>query len=64
MHPAVTPAGLRRGDLHLLHDLAILGRALGAPRPPVRKRLERELGAELVRAVDAALAGPPAQLAA
>jgi hypothetical protein len=63
MHDATTSAH-GRGDLRLLHDLAVLERLLDVSRTPARERLEQELGADLVRVVNAALAGPPARLAA
>jgi hypothetical protein len=39
---------LRAGDLRLLHDLAVLGRALDERNVPMRERLERALGPDLV----------------
>ena len=54
----------RRGDLRLLHDLVVLGRAFDERHVPARVRLERELGAELARVLGTSLAGPPSRLAA
>jgi hypothetical protein len=65
MRPADTDTEkLLRGDLRLLHDLAVLGCVLDDERVPARTRLERELGPELVRVVHASLAQPPGRLAA
>lgn len=50
-------AELSPGDLRLLHDLAVVGRMMET-RPPARKRVERKLGVELARALQASLTEP------
>jgi hypothetical protein len=64
MRPVNDTEKQRRGDLRLLHDLAVLGCALDEERVPARTRLVQELGPELVRVVHASLAEPPGRLAA
>jgi hypothetical protein len=52
-----------RGDLRLLHDLAVLQRVMDAEQVSARERLERRIGAEFARAV-CSLLGEPATRAA
>jgi hypothetical protein len=54
---------LLAGDLHLLHDLAVLHVALDAGRLPARERLEHRLGADLARAVRSSLTRTAARAA-
>ncbi len=61
--PTTPRADLLPGDLHLLHDLAVLRLALDGSRAPARERLERALGADLARAVRASLAEAAARAA-
>jgi hypothetical protein len=58
-----TNPDLPRGDLRLLHDLAVLQVALDADRPPARERLERTLGADFARALCSSLAETAAKAA-
>ena len=52
MHRPTTPrADLMPGDLHLLHDLAVLRLVLDGERVPARERLEQKLGADFARGV-------------
>ena len=46
---------LIRGDARLLHDLAVLRRALDADRVPARERLGRELGVGFANALRSSL---------
>jgi hypothetical protein len=50
-------------DLRLLHDLAVFHGAMARDRVPARERLERELGADLARALTASLTDSAARAA-
>jgi hypothetical protein len=52
-----------RGDLRLLHDLAVLERVMNAKRPSAWERLERKLGADQAQTVYALLTAPVARAA-
>jgi hypothetical protein len=51
------------GDLRLLHDLAVFHGAMSRERVPAQERLERELGADLARALCSSLTGSAARAA-
>ena len=46
---------LRRGDLHLLHDMAVLHVVMRGQRVPARRRLERKLGSDFAGSLIASL---------
>lgn len=50
-------------DLRLMHDLAVFHGAMARDRVPARERLERELGADLARALTESLADSAAKAA-
>jgi len=52
-------AQLSKGDLRLLHDLAVLRLVIDESRGPARTRLERTLGPDLARALRATHAQTP-----
>jgi hypothetical protein len=54
---------LIRGEVRLLHDLAVLHRALDDDRAPARERLARELGEGLADALRTSLVETTAKAA-
>jgi hypothetical protein len=54
---------LMRGEVRLLHDLAVLQRVLDADPVPARERLARELGAGLADALRSSLVETAARAA-
>jgi hypothetical protein len=54
---------LMRGEVRLLHDLAVLERVLDADPVPARERLARELGAGFAHTLRSSLLGTTARAA-
>ena len=54
---------LSRGEVRLLHDLAVLEQALADQRAPARERLTRELGAGFADALRSSLVETTAKAA-
>jgi hypothetical protein len=61
--PSKRRRNLQPGERRLLHDLAVLQRAMDGRRVPARARLEQELGPELARRLQSSLAGIGARAA-